>query len=168
MARGLIRTTRPITGRHRRISATASLQQGLPSAPAGRSAIGGQEVIGAATSTGAEVATTSTSPRPAIGPRIPSVVPAAETGGSRASIIGRLLPEIGVNAIFAAVAANRYSNPAPNLAPDLVPSLAPSPATSLAVGEPMSANAIGLPRAQKPRIAPVHPRLRQPDTPRES
>src|SRR5438067_5218938 len=116
-ARGLIQTTRHTTGRRRPISATASLRPDLLLAPVMRSAIGGQEVIGAATLTGVAAATTSTSLRLAIAPPIRS--PAAAINGNRESIIVRP-PEIAVSAIFAAVAANRCSTPAPSPATDLV------------------------------------------------
>jgi hypothetical protein len=70
-----------------------------------RSATGGREVIGAATSIGAAAATTSTSPRLGIDLRIRS--PAAATDGSRGLTIARRLPEIEVNGISAAAAATK-------------------------------------------------------------
>src|SRR5215472_2124408 len=137
--RGPIRITRPITGRHRPISAMASLRPGLPSAPDMRSAVGGQEVIGAAISIGAAAATTSTLPRPPIGPHVRSAAPVAATDGSPASIIDRL-PEIEVNATSAAAAAIRCSNPAQN------------PARNQEAAEPMSGKAIAPTKEQVSRI----------------
>jgi len=127
--------------------------------PAGHSAIGGQEVIGAATSTGVGAATTSISPRLVIGPRIPS--PAAATDGSRASTIGR--PAIVANATSATTAVNRFSIPAVGLATDLAltTDLATGPARSLAVAETMLGKAIVTKVPTFPIAGKVHGRAQR-------
>jgi len=139
--------SRPITGRRRPISATACLRPDLPSAPAGRWAIGGREVIGAAASTGAAAVITSIS----AGDGRDIQLPAAATDGGRASIIGKA----PANVISAAAAVSKCSGLATNPAIDPVPAIgrARGPAPSPAADAPMSANAIVRARVPEPRIA---------------
>src|SRR5215472_14092338 len=149
MDRGLIRIIRPTIGRHHPTSAMACLRPGWPSAPAGRSAIGGQEVTGAATSTGAGAATISISPRRVIGPRIPSSAEAA-TGGSRESTTGRPAIEV-VNATSAATAVNRFSIPAIDLVLATGRATGPAPAPNLPTGPAAAATLVATVPIREPR-----------------